>query len=211
MVRRLGLVSVVVGLAGAAFVAGLAATPREVVSAPSTAEVRIGQRTGYFNLPRVMARYYRARNQVRRLNDRRLLMGANLTGLRAMYLDLQARAQACSDPVQREVSGRHLVLLARQIEDRDREVNKALNDMASDIIAEMYREIRETVAELAREHALTAVHAYPGNPATEKAEEMELLLKPPAAHPFYIDPSAEYTDELIRRLNRKFDDDPDGQ
>lgn len=207
--RRLGVLAVAVGLAAAAFVAGATAPPRLDVTAAGRPEVKLGQKTGYVNIPRLMKDYRRAGEAAARLNARWVRMSGNLVGLRAMYLDLQVRAQKAAEPKERDRVAREMLTVARQIEDLDRELNKALKDRASQIIAELYREIRATIAEMAREHGLSVVHGHPGNPNTENPAEMELLLKPTAAHPLYLDPSADYTDELIRRLNDKLDAEDD--
>jgi hypothetical protein len=61
---------------------------------------------------------------------------------------------------------------------------------------------------MAKEHGLVAVLTYPDAVTPEEAQDpmiKELKLKPPAAQPFYLDPSVDYTDELIKRLNEKFE------
>jgi hypothetical protein len=100
-----------------------------------------------------------------------------------------------------------MLLLNRRIEDGDHEVNKLLNNQATAIISELYDELRAVVVELAREHGLVAVLAYPDAPTPEEMENpavKDMKLKPPAAQPFYLDPSVDYTDELLLRLNAKF-------
>lgn len=97
-------------------------------------------------------------------------------------------------------------MVSRRIEDMDREINKIMNERASAIIVELYDEIYATTAAVARDHGATAVLAYPDAVTPEERESAfikELKLKPPAAQPFYLDPSVEYSDEIIRRLNEK--------
>ena len=93
MVQRIGLMAAALGLAGAAFVAGAAAPPREAVSAPDKPELKFGQKTGYFNMAAVMRDYNRAKTSVSRLNDRRNRMSANLVGLKAMFTEIQVTGQ----------------------------------------------------------------------------------------------------------------------
>jgi Skp family chaperone for outer membrane proteins len=209
MGRGTGLVLGVLAVAAAAVVAGAVVPLREGVSAGRTADVRLDHKTGYFNLPRIMRESNRGRTKVARLNAQRVRMSANLMGLRAMHVDLErelATTQGFSpeSSATRERIGRDLLTVRRLIEDTDRQINKVLNDRASEIIAELYCDIRDTAAELAQEHGLDAVLAYPGNPATENPQEMELMLKSPADQPFYLDPAIEFTDEMLRRLNKKF-------
>jgi Skp family chaperone for outer membrane proteins len=157
----------------------------------------------------VMREYKRAKTGVERLNAKRVRMSANVVGMRNMYTELQAMAKTATDPKRKEEIAGDIIMLARRIEDTDREINKILNDRASMIIAELYDEIHAAVGAMAREHNLAAVLAYPDAVTKEEAESpyvKELKLKPPAAQPFYVDPSAEFSNELIRRLNEKFDE-----
>lgn len=205
-----------VALVGAAFVTG-AATPDKAARPPAEAkgEVRqivVGQKTGYFNMARVMREYKRARTAVARLNARKDRMVANVVGMRTMHAELQLAVQKTADPQKKDELASGIITLARHIEDSDREINKILNNRASLIIAEIHDDIRAAVAGVARDNGLVAVLAYPDAVTPEEAESpmvKEMKLKPPAAHPFYLDPSVEFTGEILRRLNEKKDDNDD--
>lgn len=212
-------------VAGAAWVAGATGPsrangdgPREQ---PRPADQKVvavvGQKIGFFNLPRVMREYRRAKTAVARLNERKDRMTANLVGMRAMYAEKQAAIQketqsapallAPAVVLDREKTVRAMVELSRRIEDVDREILRLLNNQATEIIVELYDEVHATVAELARDHGLSAVVAYPDAATPDEAlspQIKELKLKPPAAYPFYLDPGVDYTDELLAKLNAKF-------
>src|SRR5262245_50895156 len=202
---------------GAALVTGASVPPpRQLADPQKPAEIKtvVGQKTGYFNMARVMREYRRAKTAVDRLNARRDRMGANLVGLRGMYTDLQAAAQQATNEEQKYRLSRDMVMLARRVEDLDRELSKLLNNQAAMVIVELYDEMHAEVAEIAREHGLVVVLAYPDAVTPEEAQSpgvKELKLKPPAAHPFYLDPSVDYTDELLQRLNAKFAAENDGK
>jgi Skp family chaperone for outer membrane proteins len=176
--------------------------------------ITVGQKFGFFNMAKVMRHYNRATTAVARLNDRKNRMTANLLGLKGMHADLQAAAQAEKNkPVtlvnvaSMDEMAVGMVKLARQIEDMDREINRLLNNAASAIITELYDEVHAAAVELSKEHGLTALLTYPDAVTPEEANSpqvKELKLKPPALHPFYLDPAADYTDELLERLNAKF-------
>lgn len=212
--RRSVLAAVAVAAVGAAFVTG-AAVPAKAPKPPAEPKdeakqiVVIGQKTGYFNMARVMRDYKRAKTAVARLNARKDRMVANLMGVRHMHAALQAAALKETNPKRKDAMAEELVMLARQVEDMDREINKILNNRASIVIVELYDEIKAAVTGTARDNGLTAVLAYPDAVTPEEAENpfiKEMKLKPPAAQPFYIDPSVDFTGEIVRRLNDKFDD-----
>jgi Skp family chaperone for outer membrane proteins len=210
MIRWGVLAASSVVIAGAAFVAGASkpAAPMVPPAVPARADlpknVVVIQKTGYFNMAKVMRGYRRAKTSVERLNERRNSASANVRGLRAMFLDLQVALLKTTDASKRAERERELKMIGQRTEIADREVQKLLNNRASEIIVELYDEIHATTVELAREHGLTAVLSFPDAVTQQEIDNpqiKEMKLKPPAAQPFYLDPSVDYTDELIRRLN----------
>ena len=213
MVRWGVLVAGTVAVMAAAFVAGAAAPSKEArppaeARAEAAKAVVVGQKTGYFNMAKVMREYKRAKSGVDGLNVRRQRMAANLVGLRSMYAELLAASKAEADPARKQQFEDDVLRIARQVEDMDRSLNRILNDKATTIITELYDEIYAAVAAVARDNGLSAVIAYPDAVTPEERENpqiKELKLKPPAAQPFYVEPSVDYSDEILRRLNEKFD------
>jgi Skp family chaperone for outer membrane proteins len=218
MTRWSVFAAVAVAMIGAAFVTG-AAVPYKPVRPPAEGKgedpkqvVVVGQKTGYFNLAKVMREYKRAKTAVTRLNARKDRLTANLIGLRNMHLAVQAMVAKEPDPRKKTELAEGLVLLGRQMEDTDREINKILNNKASFIIVELHDEMKAVVAAVARDNALMSVLAYPDAVTPEEAENpmiKEMKLKVPAAYPFFVDPSVDYTDEILRRLNEKYDAEND--
>ena len=216
MIRWSVLAAGAVVIAGAAFVAGSAvptaapAGPVKVAADAAKAEsvktIAINQKTGYFNMARVMREFKRAKSEVELLNARKERLSADLVKMRERYAKLQADARKSTDDREKELIADELLVLARKIEDADRKINKELNDRASEIIAALYDDMYAAVKEVARENGLVAVLAYPDAVTPEEANSpmiKELKLKPPAAQPFYIDPSVDYTDAILRKLNAK--------
>ena len=216
MVRWSVLAAVAIAAVGAAFVTGAAvpaktAKPPVDVKADAKADAKqlvvVGQKTGYFNMAKVMREYKRAKTAVERLNVRKDRLVANLVGMRNMYIELEAALKTATNEKRKEELTSGVILLRRQIEDADREIHKILNNRASIILGELHDELRSVVGAVARDNGLVAVLAYPDATTPEEADNpmvKEMRLKPPAAHPFYLDPSVEYTDEILRRLNDKF-------
>lgn len=197
-------VSVVVG---AAFVTGASQPQKPGDPPPPPPEAKAGgSKIGFFNMAKVMREYKRAENQVKDLNDQKGRMSIKLQEWRARYTQLQQDVQKATDPKEKEKMGQEMLQLARKIEDKDREINKTLNERASEIIAGLHDDIYATTAEIAKEKGLVAVFAYPDAVTKEEKaspQVKELKLKPPAAHPFYLDPSVDYTDEVVKRLNAR--------
>jgi hypothetical protein len=214
MIRWSVLIAGTVAATAAAFIAGAAVPtkdvkpPAEVKAEVAKPQVTVGQKTGYFNMAKVMREYRRAKTAVDRLNVRKERLSANIVGMKAMHVDLQAAARNATGPGRKEAAAEELFLLARQIEDMDRSLLKILNNSASVIIAELYDELHAVAAQVARDNGLTALLAYPDAVTAEEMENpliKELKLKPPALQPFYLDASLEYSNEIIRRLNEKYD------
>jgi Skp family chaperone for outer membrane proteins len=213
MIRWSVLTGCAAVVAGAAFVTGATTptgpvrAPAEVKAEPAKAVVVVGQKTGYFNMAKVMREYQRAKTAVVRLEERKNRLVANIVGLRAMHADLQAMHKKATDPNAKFALENDMRNVQRRIEDADRAISKILNDRASGIIAGLYDEMQSVAAAVARDNALTALLAYPDAVTPEEASNpfvKELKLKPPALQPFYLDASADYSDEIVRRLNEKF-------
>ncbi|VTU00837.1 hypothetical protein : : OmpH [Gemmataceae bacterium] len=158
-----------------------------------------------FNMAAVMRDYGKAKYQVAMLNKKRNEMSKDLMAWRAEYIKLQQETQnpATAAPV-REEKGKRMVDLARQIEDRDREVNKSLNEDATKIISQLYDDIKTVVDKTAEMNGYTLVFAYPDAVTKEEQDSAmvkELKLKPPAASPFYVAKHVDLTGVIIQTLN----------
>jgi hypothetical protein len=219
MIRWSVIAAGVAIIAGAAFVMGSSVPPRPPTKLPETQELKacatLGQNTGYFNMSKVMSEYQRAQSAVSRIGAQKDRMLANLAGLRAMYNDLPHQPRPVPAPqhlppgiklVGPDPLSPEAILLDRRIQDLELEIAKLTTNQASKVIVELYDELHSTVVELAHEHNLVAVLAFPDARSPEEMDSpmiKELKLKPPAAQSFYLDSVADYTDELIERLNAK--------
>ena len=217
MVRWSLAVTGAVLVAGTAFVTGSSIPPKPPAAPAPTEVVKatvVGHKIGVFNMAAVMREYKRAKNQVKDLNDQRLRMSSDLLKWRDRHMQLQQEIQQEKNPKTKEDMQKEMIQLARKMEDKDREINKALNDRATEIIGQLYDDIRATTVKIAREHGLVVIFAYPDAVTPEEMESVmvkELKLKPPAAQPFFVDPSVDYTGELIERLNTRYAAGNDGE
>ncbi|MBA4186816.1 MAG: hypothetical protein C0467_02240 [Planctomycetaceae bacterium] len=158
-----------------------------------------------FNMAAVMRDYGKAKYQVAMLNKKRNDMSKDLMAWRAEYIKLQQESQDPKVIVDvREQNAKRMVALARQIEDRDREVNKTLNEDATKIISQLYDDIKTVVDKTAEMNGYHIVFAYPDAVTKEEQDSAmvkELKLKPPAASPFYVAKHVDLTGVVIQTLN----------
>jgi Skp family chaperone for outer membrane proteins len=207
MVRWNVLAAAVAVVVGAALVTGASVRPKDDVKPAGGRPPAAGNKTGYFNMARVTREYKFAENMGKELNSERARLAATLTQWRAQHAKLQQEIQADATGKLKQERGEELLALARKIEDEDRKAGQALNERAAKGIAQIYDNMHAAAAALAKAEGLVAVLAYPDAITPDQLANpqiKEMKLKPPAAYPFYLDPSVDYTDELIKRLNAKF-------
>lgn len=158
-----------------------------------------------FNMAALMRDFGKAKYQVRLLTERRTKMSADLVRWRGEIDRVQKEVKEAKDPEVKERLNKDLLDLARKIEDRDREINKKLNDEASAIISSLYDDVKSVVDKTAKAKGYQLVLAYPD--AVTRDEQTnpyvkELKLKPQAAQPFFVSPQTDITAELVEVLNK---------
>jgi len=165
-----------------------------------------------FNMAAVMRDYGKAKYQVAMLNKKRNEMSKDLMAWRAEYIKLQQDGQNPAVVASvKEENAKRMVALARQIEDRDRDVNKTLNEDATKIISQLYDDIKTVVDKTAEMNGYHIVFAYPDAVTKEEQDSAmvkELKLKPPAASPFYVAKHVDLTGVVIQTLNAWYPSPP---
>lgn len=157
-----------------------------------------------FNMAAVMRDYGKAKYQVYMLNKKRNELSKELVAWRSEYIKLQEDIQKQQVADVKEQMARKMLDLARKIEDKDREVNKALNDDATAIISQLYDDIKTVVDKTAEMNGYHIVFAFPDAVTKEEqnsAVVKELKLKPPAAQPFFVARQVDVTGVVIQTLN----------
>jgi len=164
-----------------------------------------------FNMAAVMKDYGKAKYQVWLLTEERKKMSTDLVVLRGQAIKNQQDIQLQADPTVKEQMQKRGLEMARQIEDKDREINKHLNDKASLIISSLYDEIKTVVDKTAEMNGYHIVFAYPdatSNDDLKNSYVKELKLKPPAAQPFYVARHVDITGVVIQTLNTWYPSPP---
>ena len=157
-----------------------------------------------FNMAAVMREFGQAKFQVYQLNEKRKAMSKDLSVWRAEYIKLQEDIPKQQVPAIRDEMAKKMLELSRKIQDKDSEINKALNDDASAIISKLYDQIKTVVDKTAEMNGYHIVFAYPDAVTTEEINSpmvKELKLKPPAAQPFYVAKHVDLTGVVIQTLN----------
>jgi Skp family chaperone for outer membrane proteins len=164
-----------------------------------------------FNMAAVMRDYGKAKYQVYMLNKKRTDMSKDLVAWRGQYIQIQQDIQKQQVPELREQMSKQLLELARKIEDKDREINKVLNDDASAIISQLYDDIKTVVDKTAEMNGYHIVFAYPDAVTPEEMKSpmvKELKLKPPAAQPFFVAKQVDVTGVVVQTLNAWYPSPP---
>jgi Skp family chaperone for outer membrane proteins len=164
-----------------------------------------------FNMAAVMKEYGKAKYKVYELNEERKKMSSDLVVLQGQYLKNQQDLKIQVDPASKDQLQKKQVELTRMIEDKDREINKHLNDKATAIISSLYDEIKTVVDKTAEMNGYHIVFAYPDASTPEdlkSAYVKELKLKPPAAQPFYVARHVDITGVVIQTLNTWYPSPP---
>jgi Skp family chaperone for outer membrane proteins len=209
--------SALVGLGGAVYLAGQgrAQQPGGAPPAPPPAAPQARPTIAVFNMAAVMRDYHKAKYHVYMLNKTRLEKSAGLATLREQYLAKQKEQVEAKDPQRKDAIGRDMVVLARQVEDMDRALNKELNDQATAIIAMLYDDIKMVVDKTAEMNGYHIVFAYPDAVTAEEMKNpmlKELKLKPPAAQPFFVSGQVNVTGVVVETLNKWYPPvGPDGK
>lgn len=199
--------SALVGLGGAVFLAGAGTAQQPGAAPPGAPAAAPGGRptVAVFNMAAVMRDYGKAKFQVYQLNEERKGMSGELVKWRADYIKLQQGVQQSPDPAIKDQMGKQMLELARKVEDKDRDINKVLNDKASGIISGLYDDIKMVVDKTAEMNGYHLVLAYPDavTPDEQKNPYLkELKLKPPAAQPFFVHPQVDVTGVVVQTLNK---------
>jgi Skp family chaperone for outer membrane proteins len=205
MVRRIGPLLAAASLLTVGFVVGGMVAPRVPVHASPAAGAEgppAGGRIGYVFIPRVVNEAAKAKThaeQIRTLQEKYVVRA---DFLRRTVQGLQAElATASGDRAERE---RELVSAQRELEDLDREARREVEGLQRKLIAQLYKDVSRVVRELAKENGLDAVHTYTSPPTTADPVQIHGLLAAPAV-PLYVHPDSDFTDEIIKRMNERYE------
>ncbi len=201
MVRLAVLVGGAVGLAGQVQAQTPGGAPAPAPAPRSSGKVAV------FNVAKVMKDYQRWQYYAAVMNQKRTAAAGDLGKLRNEIADLQDRMQ--KEPIQtkKEEIAKQVVQKQRELEDKDRSVRQALDNESAGYLKNLFTEIQRAVVAIVEQNGFDIVFAYPDAITPDEMNSplyYDLKMRPPAAMPFYVSPSADMTAVLVETLNKNF-------
>lgn len=191
----------VLAVLGAGFVASSLFAPRAQLAAEPAAKP--ASRIGLVNIVDVLKDSDATVKRGNEIKVRRQQFLDKVTAIRNEMADLTRKLGEATEMAEKVTVQKQITKLQRQMEDIDRDAQTKLQDLSNGVIVDVYREIRDTIAEIAARNDLDLVLMYPGSKEMSPAVA-QLMLQTPAAMPVYSRPEMDLTKEVVLRLNRKF-------
>ena len=192
-----------VGIGGAVYLAG-----RTQAQAPAATAPAASGKVAVFNVAKVMRNYEKWQYYAKMMNDRRVEAAKQLGGLRNEIAEMQAKVQQPALPkAEKDTISADLVKKQRDFEDRELQARKALDEESANHLKQLYAEIQQAVRAIVDTNGFDLVMAYPDAVTDEEKNSpvyYDLKLRPQAAMPFHVSPSADMTDVLVLTLNKNF-------
>ena len=141
------------------------------------------------------------------MNTKRAAASGELGKLKTTMTDLQAKATAEVSTDKREAMAKQLIEMKRQFEDKELTARTALDQESAGYLRTMFGQLQVCVKAIADQQGFDIIMAYPDALTKEELSSplyYDLKLRPPAAMPFYISPTADVTQVLVDTLNMNF-------
>ena len=164
-------------------------------------------RVGVFNVAQVMRDYKKWQHYAAVMNQKRVVASAELGKLRNEIAEMQKQMQAEPLPTKQEQISKAAIVKQREFEDKEKGYRKALDEESAGYLRNLYSEIQQCVKAIVEANGFDLVMAYPDAITAEELNSplyYDLKLRPQAAMPFYVAPSADITGTLIATLNNSF-------
>ncbi|MGL6073676.1 MAG: OmpH family outer membrane protein [Fimbriiglobus sp.] len=189
--------------------AGVSYTSYVQAQAPGAAPSapKASGRVAVFNVAKVMRDYKKWQHFAALMNQKRNMAQADLLKLRNEIADLQNKMQTELVAAKKEEIAKLIVVKQREFQDREAGLRKALDEESAGYLRNLYAEIQQCVKAIVEQQGFDLVMAYPDAISQEELNSplyYDLKLRPPAAMPFYVSPSADMTDALVLTLNSNF-------
>jgi Skp family chaperone for outer membrane proteins len=199
----------VVGLGGAVLGGSARAQTPAPGGAPAAAPAPKASsgKVAVFNVAKVMKDYQRWQYYAALMNQKRTTAAGDLGKLRAEITKLQEDIQKEPIKQKQEEMAKVLVNKQREFEDKERQVRQQLDAESAGHLKSLFTEIQRAVVAIVEQNGFDVVFAYPDAISKEEMDSplyYDLKMRPQAAMPFYVSPSADMTTVLVETLNKNF-------
>ncbi|HET6571973.1 MAG TPA: OmpH family outer membrane protein [Fimbriiglobus sp.] len=198
---------VYLAVVGGAVLGDGAARAQAAGGAPAAAPKASGGKVAVFNVAKVMKDYQRWQYYASLMNQKRTAAAGELGKLRAEITKLQEDIQKEPIKTKQEPMAQALLARQREFEDKQRQVQQQLDSESAGYLRNLFTEIQRAVVAIVEQNGFDVVFAYPDAITKEEMESplyYDLKMRPQAAMPFYVSPTADMTNVLIETLNKNF-------
>lgn len=193
----------VAALTGLAFIACCGLAAAQTPPAPSAAASN--GKVGVVNINKVLKSFNKANAYNTWLMNRAKFYGDQANALQAQVNVRQADAQKEADPKKKDIIAEEIRGLVRRVEDLNAAAQKDLDANRGPIMVQIYNDISQITASVARSSGVDVVLAYPDvtDPAEgQQPQKIFAKLFAGAAMPLYVAPGADMTDAILTTLNQ---------
>jgi Skp family chaperone for outer membrane proteins len=188
---------------------GTLIAPAEAKLAPRQIEKeQTGQlRIAYVNIVKILWEFKKATYEGKKIAAKRLEYAAKITPLKDKLKAKNEEIQSSNDAKERATLKKEATALNAEIEKIEIEAQKVLGAMTDELMVEVYQNIRDVTADLAKQRNLDVIEFYPDVRSADdekKPQTAQLKLQTPALTPLYIRKELLVTDDVLEMLNRKY-------
>jgi Skp family chaperone for outer membrane proteins len=141
------------------------------------------------------------------MNEKQAALAKEIGEKQSASLMLKQRADAATDPTEKNRLAGELVETMRDLEDAQRKGAAKIQEEALAILQDLHKSFDRALKDEVRERSLDVVFGCPINPTNlfkngkKPMNELELYFRPQAASPLYLAPELDITDAIAARMN----------
>jgi Skp family chaperone for outer membrane proteins len=186
--------------------------PRAVEAAKEVPKAT-APRIAYVNIAKVLREFKYVSVEGQKVTKKQQDLADEIKRLREQLQRKTTEAQAATDESLKDTLQENVRQMTRTIEDIEARGQRTITEARNKALVEIQQNIKEVIAELAKERELDVVEAYPdaSNPKEELTPAVaQLKLQAPALMPYFVRDEFVLTEDVIARLNQKFPAEQEG-
>jgi Skp family chaperone for outer membrane proteins len=164
-------------------------------------------RIGYVNIARVVQGFERLNQEEAMIAERIAAFDAKIVEGRSVLAQLNAQYRGTVDTDEKKRLQEQALAVHKRVGDVDDDARKEMAVLNNNKLIGAYEQIREVVAELAKDRGLDVVEAFPAaaSPREDRSPKVaQLTIQASALMPLYLNPELDFTTQVIDRLNKKY-------